>query len=126
MEYLVTPSERTDWKVELAQFSKLLSEDWPDVEMRKVENPDRMYALEWTLNVDRPNARLDGALQRSGHGIGLDGPLEGCARFAIWFRAQVPPEQPLLFYDQGCNAYVPLNENTTVDDILKAFVPSLE
>jgi hypothetical protein len=91
-------------------------------EIRKVTNPDDYYALEWVVKVSGIEQRLDGALHRDGQGISLDGYLEDCARFAIWFRYLVPQTQKLVFYDQGYNSHVELEAETTESEIMQPFL----
>jgi hypothetical protein len=122
MEYLITPPEPTDWKIDESDFTSLLSQHWSEIEIRKVTNPDDYYAIEWVIKVPGKGQRLDGALHRDGQGISLDGYLEDCASWAIWFRSLVPLSQKLLFYDQGFNSHIELQENTTPSKILKSFL----
>jgi hypothetical protein len=122
MEYLITPPEPTDWKINESDFIQYLKKQWSDIEMRKVTNPDDYYALEWVVKVSGIEQRLDGALHRDGQGISLDGYLEDCARFAIWFRYLVPQTQKLVFYDQGYNSHVELEAETTESEIMQPFL----
>ncbi|NET86902.1 MAG: hypothetical protein F6K45_02115 [Kamptonema sp. SIO1D9] len=116
MEYLITPPASTSWKINSVEFTQSLQEKWSEVKIRTVTNPDDYYALEWVI---LEGERLDGALHRDGQGISLDGSLEFCASFAIWFRSLVPETQNLLFYDQGFNFYVDLHEETTKSEIIQ-------
>jgi hypothetical protein len=52
----------------------------------------------------------------------LDGYLEDCAKFAVWFRYLVPQTQKLLFYDQGYNSHIELTEETTESEIMQPFL----
>jgi hypothetical protein len=122
MEYLITPPEPTDWKINESDFIQYLKKQWSDIEIRKVTNPDDYYALEWVVKVSGIEQRLDGALHRDGQGISLDGYLEDCARFAIWFRYLVPQTQKLVFYDQGYNSHVELEAETTESEIMQPFL----
>lgn len=122
MEYLITPPESTSWKINESDFIQHLEKQWSDIEIRKVTNPDDYYALEWVIKVSGIGQRLDGALHRDGQGISLDGYLEDCAIFAIWFRSLVPQTQKLLFYDQGYNCHVELEAETTESEIMQPFL----
>jgi hypothetical protein len=122
MEYLVTPPEPTNWKINESDFIQYLKKQWSDIEIRKLENPDDYYALAWIVKVSGIEQRLDGALHRDGQGISLDGYLEDCARFAIWFRSLVPQTQKLVFYDQGYNCHVELEAETTESEIMQPFL----
>jgi hypothetical protein len=122
MEYLVTPPEPTNWKINEPDFIQHLKKQWSDIEIHKVANPDDYYALEWIVKVSGIEQRLDGALHRDGQGISLDAYLEDCARFAIWFRSLVPQTQKLVFYDQGYNCHVELEAETTESEIMQPFL----
>lgn len=127
MEYLITPPEDTDWKINLSDFAKNLLNQWPDVEIRQVTDSDDFYVLEWSIKVSGLGQRLDGALHRDGQGISLDGYLEDCARFALWFRSLVLSRQKLIFYDQGYNYNLALQQETTESEIMAAFCsPNLD
>lgn len=125
MEYLITPPEETDWKINDSDFIDNLLKQWPDTEIQKVTNPDSYYVIEWFTKVSGLGQRLDGALHQDRQGVSLDGYLEDCAKFAIWLRSQVPKTQKLVFYDQGYNSHVELQEETTEAEIIKAFVGSV-
>lgn len=122
MEYLITPPESTSWKINESDFIQHLEKQWSDIEIRKVTNPDDYYALEWVIKVSGIGQRLDGVLHRDGQGISLDGYLEDCAIFAIWFRSLVPQTQKLLLYDQGYNCHVELEAETTESEIMQPFL----
>jgi hypothetical protein len=121
MEYLITPPEHTDWKIKEPDFIQCLEKRWSGIEIKQVTNPDDYYVLEWVIKVPEIEQRLDGALHRDGQGISLDGDLEDCARFAVWFRSLVPQTQ-LVFYDQGYNAHVELQAETTESEIMQPFL----
>jgi hypothetical protein len=122
MEYLITPPEHTDWKTKEPDFIQHLEKRWSGIEIKKVTNPDDYYVLEWVIKVPKRGQRLDGALHRDGQGISLDGDLEDCVRFAVWFRSLVPQAQKLVFYDQGYNSQVELQAETTELEIMQPFL----
>lgn len=117
MEYLITAPEETDWKINETDFVNNLLKQWPELSIKKIPNLDDFYSLEWFNKLI-----LNGALHRDGQGVSLDGYLEDCARFAIWFCFQVPQTQKLVFYDQGYNSHIELQEGTTESEIVAAFV----
>ena len=121
MQYLITPQKETDWQINQSYFVNNLLKKWPDAEIQVVTNPDRFYQLEWFSKVVGQGIRLDGALHRDGRGVSLEGYLEDCAKFVIWFRSFVPKSQKLIFYDQGYNYYIELEEGITETEILAAF-----
>jgi hypothetical protein len=65
--------------------------------------------------------------EASGQSVHLDAPsVDEVAPFVLWLRKQVPPEQPLLFYDQGFNSQVALSgdESLTESDLVERFESS--
>lgn len=122
MEYLITPPEPTDWKINELDLIEHLSKQWSEIEIQKVTNPDDYYALEWVIKVPGSDRRLEGALHRDGQGISLDGYLEDCAFLAIWFRSLVPQTQKLVFYDQGFSSHIELQLETTEAEIIQPFL----
>lgn len=122
MEYLITPPEPTDWKINDSDFIQRLEKQWSEVDIKLCTNPKDYYSLEWVIKVAGIGERLDGALHRDGQGISLDGYLEDCARFAIWFRSLVPQTQKLVFYDQGYNSHIELQAETTESEIMQLFL----
>lgn len=125
MEYLITPPEETDWQINPSDFVNNLLKQWPDIKIQQITNPDDYYSLEWFTKVPELEPILNGALHRDGQGVSLEGYLEDCAFFAIWFRSQVPQTQKLVFYDQGYNAHIELQEGTTESEIIKSFIDTL-
>ena len=105
MDYLVTPPEETAWRMEPDEFLARLRERWPDAAVREVPGSDPTYAFDFT--VTEPG-RVDGAWAHSGQMLGLDGEITDVMSLAVWFREQVPAEQPLLFYDPALNGQLTL------------------
>lgn len=122
MEYLITPPEPTDWKINESDFINHLLKHWSDIQIKQVVDPDDYYSWEWSIKVAGKGQRLDGALHRDGEGISLDGYLSDCAFFALWFRSLVPQDQRLLFYDQGFNYHIDLQIETTASEIIESFL----
>jgi hypothetical protein len=121
MEYLITPKEPTSWSLNESDFKEHLKKKWSKIEIHSITNLDDFYSLEWTLQVPTTEERLDGALHRDGQGISLDGYIQDCAIFAIWFRSLVPQTQELLFYDQAYNFHVELQPQTIDSEIIQLF-----
>lgn len=121
MQYLITPSQSTNWQINPPEFIKILSKQWSKIKIEKASNPEDYYALAWSIKPPQMGVRLDGALHQDGQGISLDGHLEDCAKFAIWFRSQVPTIQELVFYDQGYNHSIELKNDTKDIEIIEVF-----
>jgi hypothetical protein len=122
MEYLITPDQPTQWKINTVDFIEHLEKSWHDIMIKNTTNPDDYYSIEWVIKIPKKGTRLDGALHRDCQGISLDGYLEDCAIFGVWFRSLVPETQELIFYDQGYNYCLKLQPNTTISDIMQPFL----
>ncbi|MEA5511945.1 hypothetical protein VB715_19405 [Crocosphaera sp. UHCC 0190] len=122
MEYLITPPETTDWQINENELTKNLEKSWSKIKIKTISNPDDYYCLEWVIIIPETGQRLDGALHRDLQGISLDGYIKDCAAFAVWFRSLVSPSQQLVFYDQGYNSHIELQENTTELEIVEPFL----
>ena len=96
------------------------SEQRPDAQVKEVTDPQRTAALD--LCVDLDATRLDGTLSRDGLTVALEADVHASARFALWFRSIVPHTQPLLFYDEGYTADVPLTTETTEEQLTQPFL----
>ena len=119
MDYLVSPPEETDWRIDPADFEAALVARWPDADLQQ-SAPDRVYAFDFTVKLDGDT--VDGAFERAGQTVGLTRDLRLCAEVAAWFRTVVPAEQPLLFYDQGYNSHVALSAGITGEAIVAAYL----
>ena len=122
MEYLITPPESTNWKINQNEFIEYLTQTWSDIDIYPVSNEEDYYLIEVAIKLPHTDQKLEIALHRDLQGISLDGSIENCAKFAIWFRSLVPLNQALIFYDQGYNCQIKLSNNTTEEDILQTFV----
>ena len=120
MSYFVSPSQETDWHLAPGELAERLSRHWPDAEIRTVDNPVSNHSLEWTLTID--GLPVDGSLSRSGQAVHLDGDIDACARLARWLREQIPPQQELLFYDEGFSADVALLPTTSEEELVAPFI----
>lgn len=117
--FLISPPEETEWSMDPSDFAARLEASWPDADVRWVDDPVRTHALDFVIEID--GEPVDGGIHRDGQAIGLEGDPDACAKAATWFRGQVPPEQPLIFYDQGYQDHVELRADTTADEIAGPF-----
>lgn len=122
MEYLITPEESTAWRINSKALIEELGKSWSLQELKTVLSTDDYYCLEWIITIPETGQRIDGALHRDLQGISLDGYIQDCAAFAVWFRSLVSPSPKLVFYDQGFNSHVFLQENTTESEITQPFL----
>lgn len=119
-DYFISPKEKTDLHLEPADFADAIVRSWPGETHQLVEDGKGPYGLRWT--VPMRYRRLDGALNRAGQSVVLDGDVRDAAEFARWVRQQVPSQYPLFFYDEGYSADVPLTGGTSVEEVIQPFL----
>jgi hypothetical protein len=119
VDFLVTPPDATEWRLDPADFAAALTERWPGAEVRENGEEDPIYALDFTLRDG--GTRVDGSFARKGQMLGLDGALEETMPVAVWFRGLVDPRQPLLFYDPALNGQVELTAEVSAEDAVRAY-----
>lgn len=118
--YFISPPEATDLKINTTELAESLRSQWQDVKIHYPDNPARHYALEWILQM--PQMQLDCYLEKKQQVVILEGDIEDCAKFALWFRSQVSNQYKLLFYNEGYSSSVELDLNTTEEQLLKPFL----
>jgi hypothetical protein len=117
--FLISPPSETDWRMTADDFERRLRERWPDADVRRIDDDERTYVLQFTLPGDGPP--VVGGLEREGWTVFVEGDSAQAAEVARWFREQVPDEQPLLFYDQEYSGQVELTPDTTVEELVAPF-----
>ncbi|OAD19618.1 hypothetical protein THIOM_004737 [Candidatus Thiomargarita nelsonii] len=120
MKYLISTPKPTNLTIKPTQFTSHLKAKWLNIDIHTINNPKRVYGLEWVMPME--NGNLEGLLERTGQCIALDGDVRDCAKFALWFRSLVDNQYPLFFYDQAYSADLELREYTTKNDIVKCFM----
>lgn len=120
MTYLISPPEETNLSINSEQFITNLKQRWQTVKIRKINNPDRAYSLEWIIPMEQGN--LEGLLERTGQCVSLEGHILDCAKFALWFRSQIDSQYKLVFYDEGYSADIELYKDTTQAEIVQPFI----
>ncbi|HZH18033.1 MAG TPA: hypothetical protein VE057_27015 [Archangium sp.] len=104
----------------ISDFISNLSTRWPGATVKQSSNPERSYALEFSIPMT--DSALEGWLDRTGHSMTFEGAsLRELSGFVQWCRALVPSHLPLTFCDESMNGEVKVTPATTADEILKAF-----
>ncbi|HYR62989.1 MAG TPA: hypothetical protein VET24_10230 [Actinomycetota bacterium] len=119
--YFVSPPAETDWHIDPEDFAARLRARWPDAEVRRVSNPMRTDTLDFVLH-DVGGERVDGHLDEHSRAVVLEGSPRAAAEVAAWFRTQVPPSQPLIFFDEGYTASVDLTQGLDPSELVAPFV----
>lgn len=121
MDFLVTPPDETEWRMDPADFEAALRERWPDAQVEP--NPEHgLFAFDFTVSVE--GARVDGGFARDGRMLAIGDEVLPTAHVAVWFRGLTPPEQALLFYDDGYAGHVELTPGMTAADLAAAYQAS--
>jgi hypothetical protein len=113
-DFIVSPPETTDWKLTPATLADSILSRWPDAEVCRRKRSAARAALAFRLRVGENE--IEGWLADSGRSLHLDASMEDVAPFVLWLRTQVPPEQPLLLYDQGFNSKVALSGDVVLTE----------
>jgi hypothetical protein len=119
MDYLVSPPDETDWRMDPADFEAALRSHWSVVHVHPNRGSD-VYAFDFALMVG--TGTVDGGFARDGQALGLQHDVHLCAEVASWFRTLVPAAQPLLFYDQTFNADVRLRPGMSGQELAAAYL----
>lgn len=125
MEYLITPPKQTNWHINESNLMNHLFKKWLNIQIKEMTNPDDFYLFKGLIKLSSDKT-LEFALHRDRQGVSLDGYIEDCAFFAVWLRSIVPQNQKLVFYDQGYNAHIELNQSTTELDIINSFIGTVQ
>lgn len=147
IKHFVSPPEHTKWRMDPGKLVRALRARWPampggpaelDIDEGPFEDAENRL-LEWRISPDLGNGSeagrntkggpeggteglLEGALSREADTVILAGDLGACARFAIWVREElVPEEQPLLFYDDAFVNSAELEKGMDEEELLAAF-----
>jgi hypothetical protein len=115
MSFFVSVANEDRSQIDPERFHADFEASWPDVELERIDDPSRTYALEWS------DGDLDGRVARTGAAVVLDGPIEEAARYALWLRSWLPPDVTLVFHDDGYTNDVTLELDTTERDLIEAF-----
>jgi hypothetical protein len=103
-----------------ADFISSLSARWPGATVKPISNPQRSYALEFS--VPMTDSTLEGLLARTGDSITFEGAsLREISGFVQWCRTLVPAHLPVIFCDESMNGEVKVTPMMTAAEILEAF-----
>jgi hypothetical protein len=114
--YLISTPEKGIEPISSSSLVSKIKSSWPDANI-SAETAEEI-ALSWSVKVE--NFRVDGCLFKSGH-LSMDGEVEDCIRFAIWYRQQIPQEIELVMYDDSYNDDIQLSSETTEQEMIKVF-----
>jgi hypothetical protein len=116
MKTFVSPPTETPWKADPAQLAEAMGAHFERIAIRPGGERSQAHALEWTWST--PYGPVEGSLDVACTGVVLDGDIRPCAEFAIWLRSFAPQNQELVFYDEAYSAVVPLENETSTEELI--------
>jgi len=117
-KYFISLVERDLWRIGPRELVEALKRQWPAV--RIVSDLPTDYQLV-SFELDLEHATADVYLQAGGDCVVIDGDLDDVASFALWMRALVPENVPLLLWDEGYNSHIPVTPSSRVEELTAAF-----
>ncbi len=120
MKVFISPSAEGAWTIDPQRLATALRARCPLVHVIDVSDAAVAHCLEWTWPAR--NGPVEGSLDAACSTVVLDGGIDDCAGFAVWFRALVQDVQELAFYDESYSASVTLRSQTTVEELSAPFV----
>jgi hypothetical protein len=114
--YLISTPEKGGELIGASSLAEKIQSSWPDASV-SVGNADDI-ALSWSMKIK--SHQINGCLFKSGH-LSMDGDVESCIHFAVWYRQQIPQKTQLVMYDDSYNDDIELSSKTTEQEIIKVF-----
>jgi hypothetical protein len=111
------PRSQPEWRVDRATLESQLAARWGDIEIVRLELGQDAPDLQWHLYRGSGHSLL-GNVESDRRGVVLDGPEEGVAEFAEWFRSRVPAMVELALFDEFYTMSMELAEGVKSVDIL--------
>jgi hypothetical protein len=103
-----------------SDFISSLSARWPGATVKPISNPQRSYALEFS--VPMTDSALEGLIDRTGGSMTFEGAsLREISGFVQWCRSLVPAHLPVIFCDESMNGEMKVTPMMTAAEILEAF-----
>ena len=111
--------EKNLWQVDIDYFIDNLQEKWPNAPFRFMSEIIPTDLVEWEPKMGRNELLC--IFYKDQQTISMEGgDLSDYAEIALWYRQLVPPQYHLIFADEGGNVKVPLQMNTTKQQIVQA------
>lgn len=116
-DFLITNPDQENNFIKPSELAKKVESYWIDASISSDFENDP--CLSWTIKI--LNRRLDCSFYKNSH-LSMDGELNDCSKFAIWYRKQVPIESKLVMFDMGYNADIQLLYETSEQEIIQTFL----
>jgi hypothetical protein len=117
--YIVSTTSSVDWHDDRAAFASAFKERWPDAEIREYP-PGSPMAL--TFEMQEQGEPVLGRLHGNGHAVDMDADVPAAAEIAAWWRARVPVDVAVMFYDDAYNTNVPVEPGADGPTIAAAYL----
>lgn len=114
-EYFISRPDDNQWSLDIEAFARKLQSRWPSARLRS-----RSDQAQWDIR-EREYTIVGELYLSPGPVVCVEGELESCAEFALWYRQQIPADQLIWFYDDELSDHVVLGNETTIEQIVDAF-----
>jgi hypothetical protein len=118
---LISPPGASDWRFDRDSLAEDLRDEWPEASVVIPEDGPLSGVMVATIPMPEGSIEVSQNSVAPDQALHLDGPLPGLARYAEWWRAWVPSQRPLVFYDESFSTVVDLRPGIRSDDILAQF-----
>ena len=118
MKLYISPPSKTNWGFDIDRLLDDLSSAQAPLVLRDLRDKPAGNILEWS---ESEEGAAEVYILRDGQTVVVDGPIEECARWAVWLRARTPVRQALVYYDEGYSADGVLSASTAAADIVALF-----
>lgn len=113
-KYLISALEEQNL-IETSSLFNLIQSDWNGGEASFDEGEK---SFSWRVVIR--NYQIDGRFI-DGDLLIMDGDINGCSEFAIWYRKQISESLNLAMYDESYSVDISLTSLTTPKEIVQAF-----
>jgi hypothetical protein len=117
VHYIISPPEDTGWQLHEGELDAAIREFWPDATTRVLSGPT--YIRSWHFQSSGTDVEL--LLSHNRACIALDLYFSELPAVALWIRALVPREQPLLLYDDMYDNHMEMTEDTSLVAVAETF-----
>jgi hypothetical protein len=120
MNLFISLSEENGRITKKKPFTNYLITKWPTVIIKDITDPNREFALEWEITVEKKY--LSGRLSKEQNTIVFEfSDIEFGAEFAIWTYKILLNKGKVILYDECYSSVLPMNLVVTSLDIIKEF-----
>jgi hypothetical protein len=119
--YLIGPIEETDLRINVEELTIKLLDKWKGSKIQYIQDSTSGYLLDWSIEMGTIDSPILGGIQKSGYTISLEGYLESCVEFGVWYRNLIPAKYVLYFFDSALDSYAELQIGSSVDKVIEEY-----